>query len=224
MKKTAFLILLLMLQQASAATLGGTAYEWSTLEPLEGVIVEINTTPKQSMVTKDSRYSFTVPPGSYTLSARYYVDTVLVYLADENVTIKQEGDFVLDLLMFENLEEDEYLFDSLELDLETAEMVPERDGAMPYYLIGAAIVLVSTFVALVLRSQRASRTSGKLPEDLSRIVSTIEKEGGRINQRELRNNTGLSEAKISMMVSDLEQRGVVEKFKKGRGNIIRLAK
>ncbi|MGM0771995.1 MAG: helix-turn-helix transcriptional regulator, partial [Halobacteriota archaeon] len=29
-----------------------------------------------------------------------------------------------------------------------------------------------------------------------------------------------SEAKVSLIVSDLENRGLVEKFKKGRGNII----
>ncbi len=59
-----------------------------------------------------------------------------------------------------------------------------------------------------------------LPEDLAEVVELIRKEGGRITQKELRKKLGYSEAKMSLIIADLERRGIVEKVKKGRGNII----
>ncbi|MEM4156105.1 MAG: MarR family transcriptional regulator, partial [Archaeoglobaceae archaeon] len=59
-----------------------------------------------------------------------------------------------------------------------------------------------------------------LPEDLRKVLEVIKTEGGRITQKELRRKLGYSEAKISLIIADLERRGLVEKVKKGRGNII----
>ena len=45
--------------------------------------------------------------------------------------------------------------------------------------------------------------------------------GGRLTQKELREKMPeYGEAKISLMVAELEEMGLVKKFKKGRGNII----
>ncbi|MEZ5335080.1 MAG: winged helix-turn-helix transcriptional regulator [Methanolobus sp.] len=55
-----------------------------------------------------------------------------------------------------------------------------------------------------------------LPDDLRQVVAILEKNDGRITQKELRTKVKHSEAKVSLMVSDLENRGVVRKFKKGR--------
>ena len=52
----------------------------------------------------------------------------------------------------------------------------------------------------------------------------IRKEGGRATQKDIRKQIPLSEAKISLMLAELEHKGVVEKIKKGRGNIIILKK
>jgi len=61
-----------------------------------------------------------------------------------------------------------------------------------------------------------------LPEDLKEIMNLIRANGNRITQRELRKKSPYSESKVSLMLSDLEERGLVEKFKRGRGNIIRI--
>ncbi|MHC1582167.1 MAG: helix-turn-helix transcriptional regulator [Candidatus Syntropharchaeia archaeon] len=61
---------------------------------------------------------------------------------------------------------------------------------------------------------------GELPEDLKEVISIIQQNGGRITQKELRKKLSLSEAKISLMITDLENRGLVTKIKKGRGNVI----
>ncbi|HWR26227.1 MAG TPA: MarR family transcriptional regulator [Methanosarcina sp.] len=61
-----------------------------------------------------------------------------------------------------------------------------------------------------------------LPEDLREILNVIRVSGNRITQRELRKKSPYSESKVSLMLSDLEERGLIEKFKRGRGNIIRI--
>jgi uncharacterized membrane protein len=65
----------------------------------------------------------------------------------------------------------------------------------------------------------------RIREDYTeQLLEIIKKEGGRTTQKDLRKLMPLSEAKISLMVSELEHKGIVEKIKKGRGNIIILKK
>jgi uncharacterized membrane protein len=59
-----------------------------------------------------------------------------------------------------------------------------------------------------------------LPDDLKEVLEEIVKAGGRITQKELRKKLRYSEAKVSLMLTDLERRGCIEKVKKGRGNVI----
>jgi uncharacterized membrane protein len=59
-----------------------------------------------------------------------------------------------------------------------------------------------------------------LPEDCRQVLSIIEKNDGRITQLDLRKMLPYSEAKVSLIVSDLESRGLVKKIKKGRGNVL----
>jgi uncharacterized membrane protein len=61
-----------------------------------------------------------------------------------------------------------------------------------------------------------------LPDDLKELLELIRANGNRITQRELRKKSPYSESKVSLMLSDLEERGLIEKFKRGRGNIIRI--
>jgi len=49
----------------------------------------------------------------------------------------------------------------------------------------------------------------------------IKNYGGRITQKELREKLPQhGEAKVSLMVDELEDMGIVKKFRKGRGNIL----
>lgn len=69
-------------------------------------------------------------------------------------------------------------------------------------------------------SQEDRKTN--LPDDLKELLELIRASGNRITQRELRKKSPYSESKVSLMLSDLEERGLIEKFKRGRGNIIRI--
>lgn len=60
----------------------------------------------------------------------------------------------------------------------------------------------------------------KLASDTEIILEILKKEGGRATQKEIRKHIPLSEAKISLMIAELEHQKKVKKVKKGRGNII----
>ena len=59
-----------------------------------------------------------------------------------------------------------------------------------------------------------------LPADLQEIIDIIRGQGGRITQKNLRSKLKYSEGKVSLMLADLEKRKLIEKFKRGRGNIV----
>ncbi len=60
----------------------------------------------------------------------------------------------------------------------------------------------------------------ELPDDLKELYDIILKKGGRITQKDLRKEVIYGEAKVSLMIADLEDRGLIKKIKKGRSNII----
>ena len=61
-------------------------------------------------------------------------------------------------------------------------------------------------------------------DGLKQITDIVKKEGGRATQKDIRKQIPLSEAKISLMIAELEHKGIIEKIKKGRGNILILKK
>ena len=72
----------------STATVHGEVYGWDTFEPLENAVVDVNSTPTQSMVAKYGLYSFELEPGNYSITARYYQNNTLLIQQTETITIK----------------------------------------------------------------------------------------------------------------------------------------
>jgi uncharacterized membrane protein len=83
----------------STAKVHGEVYSSDTFEPLDNAVVDVNSTPTQSMVAKYGLYSFELMPGNYTITARYYQNGTLTYSAEEIAKIKDNGTYVLDLLL-----------------------------------------------------------------------------------------------------------------------------
>jgi uncharacterized membrane protein len=210
------LILLLSLPLAYAAQIYGTLYSWETFEPLNDVVVEINTTPEQVLVSRDGSYSFSVPDGSYLLRARYYENNLLKLEAEEVIEVPQNGSYRIDLILFPTFEE-EFLFDDIDVSI-----LEEGKQSNSYLFIIIAIFLISAIFAgyLYLKNREKEEESEPLPEDLVQVLEIIKSEGGRVKQSELRKRLGCSEAKLSLMLTDLEHRGKIKKIKKGRGNIV----
>lgn len=84
----------------NTATVHGGVYQSDTFETLDNAMVEVNSTPSQSMVAKLGMYSFELVPGDYSITAKYYQNGTLLYSGGEIVHIKDEGNYVKDLLLF----------------------------------------------------------------------------------------------------------------------------
>lgn len=238
MKGFIILLIVSLISGAQAAALHGTIYEWSDFDkPLKNAIIEVNSTPAQYMIATTGTYSFNLSPGGYLIKAKYYRNNILEYTTAEDIRIDHEGDFVHDLLLFPPTDiEYEYLGDiNLTEDINTK-------NETNYYPYIALFVIILLFVSIILYRSRRYKSSTsditanepssvpapvitenksiELPPDLHELYNLIQKMGGRVTQKELREKMAYSEAKVSLMLDDLESRSLIKKFKKGRSNII----
>ena len=215
-----FLVLLLLSTTCYAATLHGTIYDLS-LDKISDVVVEVDSSPIQRVISSQGEYEFELQQGEYTISAEQMQDGIVVARAEEQITISGEGEYNLDLFMFPDFGEEESLLE------DTEEMVDESYFETTDYLLIAVILLLLCLIGIVLFLHFRSKKKPIAVEgsdDLQKVISIIKSRGGRTTQKEIRKNMPLSEAKVSLIISELEEKGVIRKIKKGRGNIIILNK
>ena len=225
-------IWVVLVSLANAATIHGTVYDLS-LKKMSNARVEINTSPKQFLIAQNGSYAFNVPNGLYTIKAQLIQKNDVIASVQENITIRQEGSYVLDLILFPDVEEGVE-----DINIEVYENVVETNDKKYSTLIGAVILLalvaISTAIYYFKKRKKQEKETVKNEDkktgekhengDLGQIIKIIRQEGGRATQKDIRKQIPLSEAKISLMIAELEHKGIIEKIKKGRGNIIILKK
>lgn len=231
------ILALLNANMISAATLSGNIYDMA-LQKEYDIVVEIDTVPNQLMVSKDGYYSFNVNPGNYTLHAYTSTSETREYIA-----VSDEGEYVLDLVLEDNIPASLDGISLADPDIVVSSSLPadvNKNAILLAVLITLFIVLIialSVFF-LVFRKKKHSNTnmreaSGKPmldhekasaeTEDVDgyeqKILLMIKKEK-RTTQKDVRKEIPLSEAKISLILTDLEDKGKIRKIKKGRGNVL----
>ena len=112
------------------------------------------------------------------------------------------------------------------ISVEKGFALPEKKGnALPLaFTAGFALGVLSVIAYL-----RARRIKQRLPyeilsEDEERVVRAIASEGGRLTQDALPEKTGFSRPKISRIVKELVERGIIEKVPKGRTHELTIKK
>lgn len=198
---------------ASATILYGNIYTWD-LQPISNIYVTIDSTPQQNMVSTDGTYSFELNSGTYTLIAEQRQSGETLARSTEEITVNEEGTFRVDIILFPEIEEEPEDIDPGELDL--------NGKKANYYLIALAVIFIVSF--LVWLNKRFSKKHPDETDETDEVLEIIKKQGGRTTQKEIRKVLGLSEAKVSLIITELEHKNKVEKIKKGRGNIIILKK
>ncbi|PIN73989.1 hypothetical protein COV20_02650 [Candidatus Woesearchaeota archaeon CG10_big_fil_rev_8_21_14_0_10_45_16] len=231
----AMILVLCLIPLASAATLQGAVYN-DNLEVEKDVLLEIDTTPAQKLLSKDGNYAFELLPGTYTLEARKGLITVT-----EKVLIQQEGTFKLDLFLLPDFTDEDELWAETDEDLLAG--VEEESSNIWSYIIAGLFLAFAVWRIVAARKRygslgkfrkkmkiEQSKTIEEHKEDLAqepgyveKALEIIKKHDGRISQKELRKEMAyLSEAKVSLIITELEHKSLVEKVKKGRGNVILL--
>lgn len=226
---------------AQAAKVYGSIYDFSDFEkPLKNVIVELeeNSTRAQYKVSVDGTYFFNVSPGRYVIKAKLYNETnILEFSGEEKINISQPDESRnLDLILFPPIDSElEYLGD---INL-TGEIETNDTDYMNYIIIiSAALIIILIIIFYILKKKtktipkidepallpledkNVNNMRDNLPDDLRELYDIILKKGGRTTQKDLRKEVIYGEAKVSLMIADLEDRGLIKKIKKGRSNII----
>ncbi len=225
MEKKRFLVFLFLLVSLvpciNAAEIYGTVYDMS-LNPAMGAVIEVDSVPKQTNILKDGTYSFTLPVGEYVIKATY-VSSYNVYSAEENITIVDEGRYIVDLIVFPDLSEESELL-LLGDDITLEEIYEDETKAFPWLYIILGLVIIALVIIFVKKRKPKERTEEKILEEeidpKDKIYEFIKQKGGRVTQKEIRKNFPVSQATISLILTELESEGKLKKIKRGKGNII----
>lgn len=217
---------LLILPIAHAATIAGDVYELD-LTPARDVVIAIDTVPHQQIVATDGSYTITVPAGSYSLTATERKNGIESATVTENITVAQDGAYTLDLILFPTFKANADLENDIKLtdtDIATgasANKTTTPTSALLYVGIGLAVVIAALIMFFIMKNRRPRATEVEPSvTDLDDLLSTIKKLGGRTTQKDLRKNLPYSEASVSLMLTELEHKGKIQKIKRGRANII----
>lgn len=222
-----YLILIVLLAQVNySASIHGVIYD-SQLNPLNNVILEVNSTPKQTFVSKDNSYSFTLPKGNYLITAKSTEDYQKIS-TEELITIPtNEGGYVLDLILFPDLSEEIELLEKYP-NLDTSEL----DFQTNYWwiLVITCLFIISLFILrkkfkfqnLNYEQETPKEDTSKEEDKKQEVLDFIRENQGRITQKDIRKKFPLSEAKISLILTELEEDQIIRKVKRGRSNIILL--
>jgi len=218
--------LVFMLSISLAATVHGTTYEWSTLEPLKDCIIEVNSTPAQQLISKDGNYSFQLPIGSYEITAKYYENNSLLLESTDKVSVVSDGNYLMDIIMFPAIDLGEPLFNETDPNLEEQYLYAPQDYWVGISFLLTALAAIVLFIIGRTRIKHKEvkqelRKPERMPKESKEVLEIIRKEQ-RLTQKELRKKLPWSEAKVSLIVADLEERGLIKKIKKGRGNILKI--
>lgn len=220
-----FLFVLAILPCINAAEIYGTVYDMS-LNPAKDAVIEVDSVPKQTKILKDGTYSFTLPVGDYVIKATY-VSNYNVYSTEENITIVDEGRYIVDLIVFPDLSEESELL-LLGEDINLEDIYEEEEQAFPWiYIVLVVVIIAAIFLFFKKRKPMEKTEETILEEEIDpkdKIYEFIKQKGGRVTQREIRKNFPVSQATISLILTELESDGKLKKIKRGKGNIIILQK
>ncbi len=209
------LSMLLLASFVSGATIYGTIYDLS-LEKMENVIVEIDTEPRQQYISKNGTYAFSVSVGEYAIEAKHYAGDLLESSASERISVKGDGNFVLDLILFPAV--DSELIGEVD-DISFEDDYFTRDYSL-IILVFVVIIVIFLILYFTKRKKPIIQEDSEAKGDYYDKVFSMIKENKRITQKDIRKQIPLSEAKISLIIAELEHKGLIEKIKKGRGNIL----
>ena len=133
--------------------------------------------------------------------------------------------FFLDLILFPSLEAEEELLDE-ELKVEIIEEGLDEKPLSQWLIWLIVFIALGYLIYRVIKQpekivqREIVREVKAVDKDLGKILNFLDQEGGRTTQKEIRKQFAYSEAKVSLMIDELQEKGLIKKVKKGRGNLI----
>jgi len=236
-KKYIFSIILLslfLIPLVSATMIKGNVYN-DNLEIEKNVLIKVNTIPDQQYLSKDGSYVLFIPQGKYVLTAQKGF-----LLVNEEINIVNEGEYNFDIFLIPDFIEEDELWTETEEELVDDSLYKSNLVAWIWILVFVILLGLliwlnrkNKFLNKIFKKNIKRNLEEKVIEEvkeelnepiyLNETIEVIKKHEGRISQKELRREMmHLSEAKISLILTELEHKGKIQKIKKGRGNVVLL--
>ncbi|MBU7017151.1 MAG: hypothetical protein HXS44_06545 [Theionarchaea archaeon] len=103
------------------------------------------------------------------------------------------------------------------------EILEPENGKAVLIASGLGLLLIPALIIAVTRKKKQKEEPQKLYlDDKNLVIETIRNHGGSIAQKELPGLTGFSKAKISILLNELKEEGLIRKTFRGRENLITL--
>lgn len=230
------ILLVLLFSLSSAISITGEAFEWTTLSPFEGALIRVFKVEngEQLLVTQVisddlGYYSVDVDQGRYYMTATGKNGSISY--SSDSPTILLESDTVIDFPLIEEFPEIEDIKEFPEIisvigeeTLVQEEVLdtkqPQGDFSSLFSVL--ALLAVVLVIALIYFKKDIFKDKVNLSAgDDHKVLNILQREGKSL-QSDIVKGTGFSEAKVSLIIKDLQKRKKVTKEKVGRTNVIRL--
>src|SRR3989338_961817 len=159
------LVFLLLIGIADAANIHGAVYDLS-LKRVNNARVEINTSPKQFLIAQNGSYSFNIPNGNYIIKAQLIQINTVIASVQENISIKQTGDYVLDLILFPDVEEG---IGDIDIDVNEGIIEAKKNTTLIWFLVfvilASAVVLFFYFTKIKKQKKETSEIKSEQKEE-----------------------------------------------------------
>lgn len=194
------LVLLVLLLSASitySSFVYGDIYE-NNLEKLNKTVISIEGGFSYQLVTDKANYSIFLPEGEYTISASATDSSGNALRAEERIKVGPEDQ---------------------RIDLVLKPMMDVGQIA----ILAAFLLVVMVFLWSNRHWDMKPKPQPKmeLDGDAKSVLKVLDGFEGRATQKELKETLKFSDAKLSLILTELEHMGKIKKFKRGRANIVR---
>jgi uncharacterized membrane protein len=199
---------------AHSVYVSGNIYEKGTMNKLNNTVVTVKSgSYSYRQVFATNNYSFNLPEGQYQLLAeRYNDDGTISHSFNESVSLTGSSVRIDFVLAHSNANSKNN----------------EKNNDFPAaFIFTIVMVIVAALYVLFVNKKPEQRPQTKKPEELDAeakgVLDAIKNNDGRITQKELRELLNYSDAKMSLILAELEHYGMIKKFKRGRGNILKIS-
>lgn len=241
---SSILLLTFLPNSCMGATIHGNIYTFD-LETAQNVLLEVNSTPRQTYVSKSGDYRFELPKGTYSITATKSEGTGTLH-AEETINLENDGSYNIDLFLMTVIGDNPENYSDINVE-NIINYSRQKSKPNNYILVsiilGTIIIILLLTIAFLKNKRKRIKNKGsedkperlkkmkhraddKNPENKTefslkeKILEEIELLEGRATQKDIRKKIPYSESKISLVITELEHEGKIRKIKKGRGNII----
>lgn len=226
----------------SAILVNVVVYDSDTYGLFDNVRVCVNSTPYQIGETKNGTCSFELLPGDYIIIAKYSQNDIFISSVEQTIKVEEDTEngliqglflknplrsylrivfvFILLFTIAIFYRKYKYLGKKIFAKEEVNNNIPSNKLETSLEEISPTESSIEEPLHDLDIHYSSLKTKLPLPPELQEVINVIRANRGRIAQKELRTKLKQSEVKVSIMLSDLERRGLIEKFKSGRENIV----